>query len=214
MLAFGLALEHGADGVELDVRMASDGVPVVIHDETLERTTSGAGRVADLTSAHLTSLDAGAGEGVPVLEDVAAWAAATGAWLNVEIKERGAEAASVAALRRHGMLERAVFSAFDPAVVETVGRVDAGVLRFLLTERWDPAAAHAAGACGAMGICLERDAATPDALRSIAGLGLPVIVWTVDDETRLRALLRAGVAAVISNVPGRAASIRRGAGTR
>ncbi|MCC7360725.1 MAG: hypothetical protein IT317_14685 [Anaerolineales bacterium] len=77
--AFALALEQGADGLELDVTLSADGVPVVIHDDTLDRTTDGRGRVARHTLAELKGLDAGyaarfgskfAGQRLPTLDEV------------------------------------------------------------------------------------------------------------------------------------------------
>src|SRR5690606_37488045 len=85
--SFALALEAGADGVELDVQRSADGVPVVIHDPTLERTGHGEGPVAARTWEELSRLTGG-GEPIRSLRQAADWAAATGAWLNVEIKAR------------------------------------------------------------------------------------------------------------------------------
>src|SRR5436853_1370309 len=92
--AFNLAMDQGADGVELDVTLSADGVPVVIHDDTLDRTTSGHGPVGALTLAQLKRLDAGyaaqfgkqfAGERLPTLAEVfAAYGQRT--FINVELK--------------------------------------------------------------------------------------------------------------------------------
>lgn len=87
MRSFRRAAEVGCDLIELDVHLSRDGVPVVIHDETLERTTNGSGRVADRTWAELRALDAGMGERIPSLDDVVAWAAKDSIGLSVEIKQ-------------------------------------------------------------------------------------------------------------------------------
>ena len=75
--AFQLAVDLGADGIELDIRLTSDGVPVVIHDRKVDRTTSGIGMIGRLSLAQVRELDAGTwfapefkGEGVPTLDDV------------------------------------------------------------------------------------------------------------------------------------------------
>src|SRR5262245_3514397 len=81
--AFQLAMELGADGVELDVQPSADGVPVVLHDDTLDRTTDGSGDVATLPWARIAEARAD-GEPVPRLEQVVEWAADVGAFLNVE----------------------------------------------------------------------------------------------------------------------------------
>lgn len=70
LVSFSAALEMGADGVECDVQISADGVPVVIHDPTLERTTNGKGAVSELTLDEIRKLDAGRGEKVPTLDEV------------------------------------------------------------------------------------------------------------------------------------------------
>src|SRR6266545_5505015 len=77
MASFELALAHGADAIELDVKLSSDGYVVVHHDDTVDRTTDGTGRIKNLTLAELKKLDAGSflsekfkGEKIPTLEEV------------------------------------------------------------------------------------------------------------------------------------------------
>jgi glycerophosphoryl diester phosphodiesterase len=202
MLAFRLALEEGADGVELDVQPAGDGAPVVIHDATLARTTDRSGAVAALSWDEIGAARAG-GEPVPRLEEAAAWAAESGAWLNVEIKSPGAEAASLAAVEAAGVLGRTFFSSFLPDVVARVGELAPHAARYLLSEQWDDETRAAALRLGVRGVCLHHAAATPSALAELRGARLDVVVWTVDDPARLRELLRAGVRAVITNHPAR-----------
>jgi glycerophosphoryl diester phosphodiesterase len=203
--SFARALEQGADGVELDVRRARDGVPVVIHDDTLDRTTPARGRVADHAWPALERLT---GAELPSLQQAAAWAAASGAWLNVEIKSPGVEAATLAVLRETKLLDRAILSSFHPQVVAEVGRSAPEARRYLLTEEWDEAAQEAVAQSGAQGVCLRVDAATPLALEVLRNDGLPVVVWTVDAPARIRELLLAGVAAIITNRPRVAAEVR------
>lgn len=202
LLAFRLAREEGADGVELDVQPAGDGAPVVIHDATLDRTTGGTGAVAALSWAELSAARS-AGEPVPRLEQAAAWAAESGAWLNVEIKSPGAEAASIAAIEAAGVLDRTFFSSFLPDVVARVAELAPHAARFLLAERWDDTARATARRLAVRGVGLHHSAATPAALAELQGAGLDVVVWTVDDPARLRELLRVGVRAVITNHPSR-----------
>jgi glycerophosphoryl diester phosphodiesterase len=68
--AFALAVEQGADGIELDVQLSADGIPVVMHDASVERTTNGRGAVSKLTIEQLQRLDAGDGRPVPTLDEV------------------------------------------------------------------------------------------------------------------------------------------------
>jgi glycerophosphoryl diester phosphodiesterase len=196
--SFALALRAGADGVEIDVRPAADGTPVVIHDATLERTFSTRGAVAQHGWPALQRLS---GARLPSLQQVAAWAASAGAWLNVELKAAGAEEAAVEILASHGLLERSFFSSFDERLVARVGEVRPATTRFLLTEEWNGAAQERLIRSGASGVCLRVDAASAMNLEVLRHEGLPVVAWTVDDADRIKRLAVAGVAAIITNRP-------------
>ncbi|HEV2149611.1 MAG TPA: glycerophosphodiester phosphodiesterase family protein [Longimicrobiaceae bacterium] len=210
--AFRMAVEAGADGVELDVQRSADGAPVVIHDLTLDRTTEGRGEVRAHSWAELARLHAGPGEPLRRLREVADWAAGSGAWLNVELKGEGTEAAALAALERAGVLERTFVSSFLPTVVLEVGRLAPGVRRAMVTEVWDATVAELVRDCGAGGVCIHRALATPERLAELAAARLPTVVWTVDDPAEIRALLEARVAAIITNDPRTAVAVRRDAG--
>ncbi|MEM2795626.1 MAG: glycerophosphodiester phosphodiesterase family protein, partial [Thermofilaceae archaeon] len=98
------ALEMGVDAVEVDVRLSRDGVPVVIHDETVDRTTNGSGRVSDMTLKELKRLDAGAGEQIPLLEEVLEVVKGH-APLFAEIKELEVVKPSLGVVRKKEMLD-------------------------------------------------------------------------------------------------------------
>ncbi len=196
--AFAAATAQGADFWEFDVRLSGDGVPMVIHDATIDRTTRGRGEVGKLTAAMLE------GYGVPSLATVLASEA--GHLYNVELKADGdaaALAAAVATVVGTLRLERRVLiSSFDHAVLPLVKAFVPAVLTGVLYERplADPAAyARALGAdalhpyfrlAGARFINAARDA------------GLAVIPWTVDRPLYLRYFAAAGVPGIISNRPG------------
>lgn len=205
--SFALALDHGADGVELDVQPSADGVPVVIHDDTLDRTTDRRGPLRLLPWETIGAARA-AGEPVPRLEQIAQWAAEANAWLNVELKTAGTEAAALRAVREAGILPRAVFSSFVPAAVAEVRRIAPEACAFLLTEQWDARARAHFHEAGAGGVCLGNAGATDPVLRELARAAVPVIVWTVDEPARMRHLLHSGVAALITNQPAAAVAAR------
>lgn len=100
LAAFRRALEQGAEGIELDVALSADGVAVVLHDATVDRTTDGTGDVAALTLQELRVLDAGGGERVPTLDEVLALAAGR-AEVNIELKAADAAPAVAACVARH-----------------------------------------------------------------------------------------------------------------
>jgi glycerophosphoryl diester phosphodiesterase len=212
LASFRRALEAGADGVELDVHLAADGEAVVVHDPDLARTAGSSEIVAESTAAQLAALDLGAGEGVPGLVGVAEWAATSGAWLNVELKAAEGELVhiAVACLRDAGVLDRTILSSFHPHSVAAARESAPGAAAYLLTEQWNATVRRSVAAVGASGVCLADAAATPSALAELADLSLPTIIWTVDSAARMRALLRARVAGLITNLPGRGASLREG----
>jgi glycerophosphoryl diester phosphodiesterase len=125
LAAFEAALAAGAGWLELDVRATSDGVLVVLHDATVDRTTDGTGPVEDLRLDEVRALDAGGGARIPTVREVVALARAAGVPILPEIKDGGLHPsvapALVALLREAGDPERTVVAAFDAATLEQVG---------------------------------------------------------------------------------------------
>src|SRR5215469_16982173 len=125
MASFERGLELGADWIELDVHLSRDGALIVIHDETLERTTNGHGLVRDHSLAELKQLDAGDGERIPTLDEVLDWAKQRNTVIDIEIKNaplyyEGVEQAVVDVLLRHDMVEQVIVISFDHAAVQRV----------------------------------------------------------------------------------------------
>jgi glycerophosphoryl diester phosphodiesterase len=207
--SFALAMEQGADGVEVDVRVARDGVPVVVHDPAMAREGGRPVVVAERDWPALQQLSASR---LSSFEQACSWAAAAGAWVNVELKVPGAEGAVLAELRRTGLLPRCFLSSFDAGVVAEVGRRAPESVRFLLLEAWDAEAHRLVVESGAAGVCLAVDAADALTLEVLHNEDLPVVVWTVNDRARMVELFRAGVAGIITDVPALAVAARREAG--
>lgn len=211
--AFELAVELGADGVELDVQRTADQELVVIHDETVDRTTDGKGRVAALSLAELRALDAScgmdgfAGVQVPTLREVLMQLRGTGLAINIELKnsiERypGMEHQVLALVDQEGMRDQVVFSSFHHGSVASLrGEVPATQLALLfsdvLVEPWRYAANLGVGAVHP-GLHILQE---PGWAVSAHQAGLQVRAWTVDEPELLRAAAKAGVDAIITNVP-------------
>lgn len=212
MSAFRLALEEGADGLELDVHLSRDGVPVVIHDEGVGRTTDGRGAVSETDWIKISDLDAGSwfdeafkGEPVPALVEVFQWNAGQ-MKLNVEIKEFAA-GSSVLNLWRQFPTTRLLVSSFDHHLLQVLQTQEAGLpLGFVYEKRDWRSAVKRASSCNAYSFHPRHDIVEPEMLELCRELGLAVYPWTVDDPRRLEYLWGLGVDGVFCNDPGRVRS--------
>ena len=110
--AMNRAFECGADAVEIDLRFTSDHKLVVIHDDTLERTTNGAGKVCDMTIAQLRALDAGKGERIPELSEALSVAKRYSRTLVLELKEAGMEWQVLEEVAEAGLEDKVIISSF------------------------------------------------------------------------------------------------------
>jgi glycerophosphoryl diester phosphodiesterase len=189
--AFLTALDvPGCDGLEFDVRAAAGGVPVVIHDETLDRVQGVAGRVASLTPDEL------AVHGVPTLEEVLA-AVPRRAFLDVELKgDPGRGAVDVLTAGRGPGLERAVVSSFQPATLERVGRLAPSWPRWLNTRDLEPATIQMAVALECRGIAAQWRAIDARSAARVREAGLDLAAWTVRRRPTYSRLERLGVVAI------------------
>lgn len=218
MASFAAALALGAAGVELDVQLSRDGVLVVIHDLTLDRTTSGTGPVSDLTFAELRALDAGrsfspafADERIPTLREVADLVRGK-IELQVEIKGTtpGIVAATVSVLKDARMLDDTLITSFHHALVREVRdvepRVRTGILLYRTQLPEHPTAraqeaVNLAVAARADHIDPHVTAVTPELVAFAHASGLGVATWTVDDPDEVRRVAAAGVDRMTTNVP-------------
>lgn len=221
LAAFRLAVEQGADGVELDAWRCASGEVVVFHDDDARRIAGSPLRVKDATFAELRALDVGAhrgaafrGERIPLLAEVLE--ALPGAIVNVELKSKGrdlglaAEAARVIA-RAHAE-DRVIVSSFDYRLVAAfraaAPRLPVGLL-FEHGHRWRLRTWLAARLMGVAAVHPERVLVTPARAAAWRARGLAVNVWTVDAPEDVERLVDLGATAVITNVPGRTRELVR-----
>ena len=207
MAAFRAAAAAGVDGIELDVHLSRDDVPVVIHDETVDRTTDGHGRISALPVGQLRQLDAGgwfspsfAGETVPTLDEVFAWAADR-LRLNVEIKAVPAGLAVIELLRAYP-LARVLISSFDHALLERLRLLNPDLpLGFLVDSHfWGRAIRRAVG-CRAESVHPRYDLLSRPLMAACRRHGLAVHCWTVDRPDVCNSLRRLGAAGIFTNDP-------------
>ncbi len=224
LAAFRRALELGADGFELDVTLSADGVPVVIHDDTLDRTTDGSGPVANLTLAQLKQLQAGfrarfgtefAGEQIPTLEEVFAELGQR-ALINVELKQdpspgRRLAEQVVALIHAHPVGRRVLLSSFYYDNLQRVRQADPALPVGLLYDPTGPGRILQAW----LRPGVRAEAHHPYyrlvgalTLRWYRRRGYRVNVWTVNAEADLRRLMRLGVDGLITDRPDVAVRLR------
>ncbi len=228
LAAFQKAIELGADGMEMDLQLTRDGAVVVIHDDTLDRTTNGHGRVTDLTLAEVRQADAGGkfgrafcGERVPTLGEVIALVKAgenDRVRLNLEIKfgegrdgkPEGIEAAILAILRQGGFLDRvSVQSFYHPSVAKLKGmepRIPAGLLVGERQHPPDPVAL--VRQYRADYYAPHHRSVTSGLVAALHQARIPVVVWTVNEAEEMTRLIAMGVGslpgdAIISDRPDR-----------
>ena len=206
LASFERAAQLGADWVELDVHLSRDGALVVIHDETLDRTTNGSGPVRERTLSELQRLDAGQGERIPTLEEVLAWARRRRIGVDVEIKNApvyyaGIEAAVVRAVERCAMLEQVLVSSFDHRAVQRVGALEPRLATGVLFAHRPVELASVARPAGADVLLPRWPYVVAEDVRAAHAAGLSVGTWTTSDPAELRRLVEAGVDAIATNHP-------------
>ena len=221
MAAYKAALEAGADGLELDVQLTKDDVPVLIHDESVHRTTNGKGWVKDYTFDKLTELDAGswfhessAHARIPALEELLSWVANTPLILNIELKSGliaypGIEAAVLDLVTKYDMVGRVIISSFNHYslvnIREQHSTIETAVL-FMegLYEPWDYAKR-----IGAQSLHCYFPAARPFLIEGAKKAGIPLRLFTVNEEAHLNGFMRAGCDGIITDNPELAVQVRQ-----
>lgn len=207
------AARAGYRAVEFDVMLTGDGTPVLMHDETLERTTDGRGRVDQWSDAEIGRLDAGrwhgaafAGEPVPTFAAAADLCLALGLWANVEIKpcsgherETGRIVARLARELWSASGVQPLLSSFSGAALEEAGRVAPELPRGLLFGRIPRDWFVRMSALGCRALHCNYRRLSPVILDSAASHGVPVVCYTVNDPDEARRLLAAGVSALITD---------------
>ena len=199
--AFRRAVEAGSDGIELDVWPSADGVPVVIHDRDLSRTTDGTGMVDDVPLARLRELDAGDGEAIPTLEAVLALVADRVA-LYIEIKGGGCEEATLDLLRRYPEV-RATMASFDAGILRTIRSLDPEIEIWVIAMGAADETVALAAEVGATTLSLSHEGITADTVRDVGAAGHRVAAWTVNDSADATRLATFGVVAICTDHPAR-----------
>ncbi|MDR0312897.1 MAG: glycerophosphodiester phosphodiesterase [Treponema sp.] len=211
--AFSLARDVGADGIELDIHFSKDGEIIVAHDETVDRCSSGTGRIVDMTLNEIKRLDFSnhkqgyRGVKAPTLAEVYELIKPTNMTINIELKSgivlyEGIEEKCAKLTREAGMSDRVFYSSFNHYCLMQLKQVEpsariAPLYNEALVEPWQYALRIGAQAIHPF----YPTMATPDMMAKLAETGVLCNPWTVDDEKALGWMAQLGVNAVITNRP-------------
>ena len=212
------AIAAGADGVEFDVQRTMDGAIVVIHDESLERTTGNPTQVGQIGLEALLALDAGSwfapefsGQHVPTLAQVLELLRPTSLLINIELKTNrvpypGLAGEVLSLVGQFGLEERVILSSFNHHSLAEARAVEprvacAAVVETQLLEPWDYVMRH-----GFQALHPTHHAITEQVVTQCHAAGLAVRPWTVNDKETAQAMLSLGVDGIITNFP---ANMRR-----
>ena len=214
MLAFRKAVEVGCDGIELDVQLTKDGQVVIIHDETLDRTTNAKGFVKDYTLAELQTVDAGAikdgkwgFQGIPTFEEYCQWMTTVDITTNVEMKTSiiyypHLEEKCIEIIRRYHLEDRILISSFNHMSLVKCKELAPEIPVGALVER---EGLMYAGFYGKQfgfqyyhpDFCLLSD----EAVKECKENGVGINVWTVDDLPGFEQLVEWDVDGIFTNYP-------------
>jgi glycerophosphoryl diester phosphodiesterase len=205
------ALRLGVDAIEIDVHASRDGVPVLLHDGSVDRTTNGTGAVSDLTLDQLKGLDAGArsfdgrfaGERIPTLAEVLDLTR-DACLLVIEIKQRGIEQQVAAAVRRLNAAAASMVWSFD---AETVWAARALMPEVPAAHLWGGRVGDVAtlldGAVrrNAQAVSVHFSVVDAALVQAARRRGLTVFTWTADEPSDQARVAAVGVAGICTNVP-------------
>ncbi|HKD68553.1 MAG TPA: glycerophosphodiester phosphodiesterase family protein [Candidatus Binataceae bacterium] len=218
--AFAAAIDAGAQMCELDVQLSADRVAVVIHDDTVDRTTDGRGAVAAMSLAELQRLDAGrklgsafAGARVPTLDEVLSFVKGRCA-LDVELKAAGVEREVCRLLRAHDALADTIVSSFDWNSLAAARELEPALSLGVLADKRAAAMLDTAARLRAVSVNPRYDMVSPVLVQQAHRAGFKVLVWTVDKAARMRQMIAMGVDGIMTNHPGRLAALLKASAAR
>ncbi|MGN8647135.1 glycerophosphodiester phosphodiesterase [Gracilibacillus sp. HCP3S3_G5_1] len=221
MPAFELAFEHGADGIETDVQLTKDNIPILIHDEQLNRTTNGIGYVKDFTYEEIKQLDAGSWKSpfykdtkIPTLDDLLAWNADKQLQLNIELKNniipyQQIEDIVCQKLHEYNMTAHTVISSFNHESIARISKRKEDIDYALLTGRRNKKLIPYSKKIKAKGIHIRYRLLSHILIRQANDHGLYVAVYTVNSPITINNAIRMGCHALFTDIPKLAVDIKK-----
>jgi glycerophosphoryl diester phosphodiesterase len=213
LAAFKKAIALGATFIETDLQLSRDARFVAIHDDTLDRTTNGQGKVHDQTLAALRRFDAGSwfgsdytGERIPTLEEILEFSKKNDIVFYLELKPSGSwggEHALIGALRESGEVARVVVISFDHTILAGLRTIEPTLMTGVLYDGQLADPLTTAVDVGARQLVVRGDLVTPAMIGEARKRDLQIVCWTVNHPAHIRLLIAAGVDGIMSDYPDR-----------
>ncbi|ALX48018.1 glycerophosphodiester phosphodiesterase [Lentibacillus amyloliquefaciens] len=213
MDAFTLAYQEGADGIETDVHLTKDRVPVLMHDERVNRTTNGTGYIKDYTFSQLKKLDAGAwfspdfaGARILRLDELLEWIDDKSLYLNIELKNnkidyRHLETIVYDRLSNYRLLHRTILSTFNPISIKKLKTLNQTIGTALLSSKRDKNLVSSAGQLGANAVHIKYQRLQQKLVNSCHHRDMAVRVYTVNKPKQMLHCFRTGCDGIFTDVP-------------
>lgn len=221
MYAFELAYKLGAEGIETDVQLTKDNIPIIIHDETLKRTTSGTGYVKDFTYNELIKLDIGSwfsqefkGAKFVTLEEFLTWIKPKDLYINIELKNnkidyKNLEVIVYEMLKEHKLLDRTTISTFSENSIRRLKQFQDKVEVAFLTSKRLPNLVEYSKNLGANAIHIKYRLLTGELVEKAHAADMPVRVYTINKYKQMMNCYENMVDGIMTDVPHKALTYRK-----
>lgn len=211
LASFKRAMDMGVDWIEFDLRVTRDGVLVVIHDETVDRTTNGKGRVSDMTFSEIEKLDAGNGQRIPSLQQVIDLAR-NKVKMDMEIKQMGTEADVVSAIEKNNIVAQCMVSSFMPDSIRTAKALNNRIMTAAIMDKMPE---HVGSCIDTLLYDIKADAlmlsikiANDSFISELRRNGLKIGIWNADTPDQIERYAIMNPNFLCSNYPDRLVELR------
>ncbi|WP_141604240.1 glycerophosphodiester phosphodiesterase [Terrilactibacillus laevilacticus] len=216
MLAFKAAQKAGADGIETDVQLSKDGVPVLIHDETLNRVAKVNGYVKDFTLKELIEINVGKGFGwrirkafIPTLEELLAWIAKTNLSLNIELKNsqfpyESMEAKVIKMVHHYKIADQTIYSSFNHESLLKINKIDSNAETAPLCKKLKTCSWQYIKTLGASGVHPNYKYLNKNDVKEMQKQNIKVRPYTVNQKMAIKRLIHWNIDGIITDQPRKA----------
>ena len=194
------AIECEANFVEVDIRRTKDGVLIAMHDETVDRTTNGTGKVSELTFEEIRKLDAGKGEKVPTIEEILDVTKGK-VKLILELKEKGYEDQVIELIKSKNMINDVIVVSFHANAIRRIKELEPRITTGYLFMKSPFQALEIAKSCGAKILGAYYKVVNSSFIYMAKSYGFKTIVWTVNNEKDIINMIKIGVDGITSDNP-------------